>query len=313
VMKLNLGNVVVTGASGFVGRHITNILPVDRVIPLSVRAGDDCQAVLARCCAGREVGVLIHAGGRAHVRGSSTRKEEELHHRDNFELTRSLARAAVTAGIRRFVFISTIQVLGTRSRPGRPLMGNEKPAPSSGYARSKLRAEEELRRISATCGLEVSIVRPALVCGAGAAGNLARLASAIEAGIPMPFAAVDNRRSMVNVRDLADLVVGLADSRDLPNSPLVAADANLVSTGELIRMLADALNRPARLFRVPSPLLWGAFHAVGQASKAQQLLGSLEADIRATCEATGWTPRHGLADGLAALARERVRQALGQT
>ncbi len=299
------GAVIVTGASGFVGRHTVNALPHGRAVALSLRAGDDCDALLAQCCSGREVSTVIHAGGRAHARDRGRGKAsagEEAHRQDNFELTCSLAQAADSRGIRRFVFVSTISVLATHSEPGKPLRGDEQPSPVSAYGRAKLAAENELFSISAKGQIEVVIVRPTLVYGAGAQGNLARLASAIKAGIPLPLGAVQNRRSMMNVRDLAEFLAILADLEHLPASPLIAADAEPVSTSTLIRQLSQALGRPPRLLPFPVQILRMALRAVGQRNMAGQLLDDFEVDIAPTCAATGWRPKYGLSQGLGAFA-----------
>jgi nucleoside-diphosphate-sugar epimerase len=228
-----------------------------------------------------------------------------LHSRDNFELTCRLASACVTEGIPRFIYVSSIGVLGTRSAAREPLRHDDTPRPESAYARAKLKAEQALLELSQRGPLHVAIVRPTLVYGAGAPGNLARLARAIEAGVPLPLAGIRNRRSLLNVRDLAALLARLVEMEELPAIPLLAADTDPVSTSELVRALAAALGRPARLFPIPHRMLRTALRAAGRESTADQLLANLEIDIEATCRATGWRPSQGLVRGLRALAEAR--------
>ena len=300
--------VLVTGASGFIGRHIVAALGGRRrVIPLRVRAGDDCRRALAEKLTVGRAGVLIHAAGRAHMRDRDPAIAEHAHHRDNCELTRDLAEACVDAGVRRFVFLSTIHVVATTSAPGVPLRFDQPPAPTTAYARAKLQAETELTRLSRAGRIEVAIVRPPLVYGAGAKGNLARLAAAIEAGVPLPLARVRNRRSLMNVRDLAALLERLVDIEQLPAAPLLAADTAPVSMADLVRALAAALGRPSRLFPCPDSVLRLTLLGMGRTAMAEQLLANLEVDIGPTCGATGWRPSHGLQQGLAAFAEARSR------
>jgi len=297
------GVVLVTGASGFVGRHVAAALGA-RAVPLRVRAGDDIGAGLARGAVSGRVAAVIHLAARAHRMHANEAGDAEAFRRDNTALTADLAAAAADRGIRRFVFLSTIAVHGPPPG-GAPLGAGTETAPATAYGRSKLEAERALARIASERGLEPAIVRAPLVYGAGAPGNLDRLASAIERGLPLPFGAVRNRRSLINAADLADLMVLLADAATVPPSPLPAADIEAVSTPRIVRTLAEALGRPARLVAVPPGMLRAALAAAGRRAMAEQLLGSLEVDPSAIIEATGWTPRRGLREGMAALASAR--------
>ncbi|MEQ8964357.1 MAG: NAD-dependent epimerase/dehydratase family protein [Azospirillaceae bacterium] len=297
------GVVLVTGASGFVGRHVMAALGA-RAVPLRVRAGDDIDAALVRSAACGPVTAVIHLAARAHRMSGDEARDAEAFRRDNAALTADLAAAAADRGIRRFVFLSTIGVHGPRP-DGVPIGPETPPAPSTAYGHSKLEAERALARIASDRGLEPIIVRAPLVYGAGAPGNLARLASAIERGLPLPLAAIRNRRSLINVADLAELMVVLVDAATVPPSPLPVADTEAVSTPQIVRTLAVALNRPARLVAVPPRILRAVLAAAGRRAMAEQLLGSLQVDPSAIIETTGWTPRRGLREGLSALARAR--------
>lgn len=295
--------IFVTGPSGFVGRHVLAANADGLALrPLSVRAGDPLAQRLA--AAGPTAGAaILHLAGRAHRLDEAGRDLTETYRRDNARLTLDLAEAAVAAGARRFVFVSTIHVLGheTTSRPFRP---DDPPHPASLYARTKLEAEEGLKEIAARTGLDVVVVRPPLVHGAGAKGNLARLLRAIERGLPLPFAGIDNRRAMVDARCLADLLLLAARHPQAPGRILLPADARPVSTPELVRLLATAAGRRARLFRLPGFAQARRLPTVGP--QIASLVDSLEVDT-AAAEALGWAPAAGPEAGLHAFVASRAR------
>ncbi len=293
---------LVTGAGGFLGRHLLAAEPACR--RLSLRAGDAVADKLADALAGRPAAAVVHLGGRAHRGDAQAPEALERYRRDNVALTRALAEAALDHGIRRFVFLSSIGVLG-RGSGARPFTAATPPAPWSPYARSKLEAEQALWELARSRGLEPVILRPPLIYGAGAPGNLARLARALERGLPLPLAAVRNRRSLVNAADLAELLSLVARHPDAPGRVLLPADAEPVSTPELIRALATALGRPARLLPLPVSLLRLAGRLTGRAGSVAQLVGNLEIDPAERDRCLGWRPQRGLRAGLAAFAESR--------
>lgn len=284
------GPLVVTGATGFVGRRLMERLgPGAR--PLSL-ASDDwrdrlASADLAGAC-------VFHLGARVH----RTREQDDAAFMaDNVGKTRELAEAAARQGARRFVFLSTIKVLGEET--SRPLRSDDPYAPQDAYARSKRAAEESLASIA----MEVAIVRPPLVYGHGASGNLAALLRLCDSPWPLPLGGLGNRRSLVHVDDLADLLVQCAVQPQAAGRTYHAAHPRPVGTTHLVTQLRAALGRKARLVAVPSVLLEGCAALLGRREAARRLTRSLEVDSAAADRELGWVARVSPEEAIADLAR----------
>ena len=219
--------------------------------------------------------------------------------RVNVNGTRQLARQAADAGVRRFIFVSSVKVNGEHSLAGRPLTAADAPAPLDPYGISKLEAEQALQALSTETGMEMVIVRPPLVYGPGVKANFGSLLRWLSKGWPLPLGAVhDNRRSLVAVDNLADLLLTCVDHPAAASQTFLASDGEDLSTTELLRRMGQALGKPARLLPVPPALLrWGAT-ALGKADIAQRLLGSLQVDITHTRQTLGWTPPITVDEGL---------------
>jgi nucleoside-diphosphate-sugar epimerase len=306
--------VVVTGASGFVGLALVRALRRrgDDVLALVRReqaiAGVQVQVVgelehctgLDRAFAGADA--VIHLAGRAHVTSESDADPEARYRAANELATRQVATAAVAAGVGRLVFTSTIKVNGEQTA-GRPFRADDEPAPVDAYARSKLAAERLLRDIARDSDLEVCVVRPPLVYGPGVRGNFERLMRLVAKGIPLPFASVDNRRSLVGLGNLCDLLVRCVASPDAAGMTFLVSDGEDLSTPALIRRLARALGRRDRVFRFPPLLLRAGMAASGLGETHSRLCGSLQVDAAATCERLGWRPPHSVEWELAETAK----------
>jgi nucleoside-diphosphate-sugar epimerase len=298
-------NVLVTGASGFVGSAVVERLHHDGV---AVRAAS--RSPVAQLAHGvRQVRVgdltattdwrealhgmdaIVHAAARVHVMHDTAADPLAEFRRVNVEGTVHLARAAADAGVRRLVFVSSIKVNGEGTEPGRPYRAGDCPAPVDAYGVSKREAEDELRLVASETGLEVVVVRPVLVYGPGVKGNFLSMMRWLHRGVPLPLGAIYNRRSLVALDNLVDLIATALRHPAAANETFLVSDGDDLSTTELLRRTATALGTSARLLPIPAPLLTSAARLAGRGGVAKRLCGSLEVDITATRERLGWTPR----------------------
>jgi nucleoside-diphosphate-sugar epimerase len=216
----------------------------------------------------------------------------------NVEGTLRLARQAAEAGVRRFIFISSIGVNGGDTF-AHPFAAEDNVAPHTPYAISKHEAEVGLRALADNTKMEIVIIRPPLVYGPNAPGNFLSLMNWLMSGIPLPLGAViENRRSFVFIDNLVDLIVTCLDHPAAANQTFLVSDGESLSTAALLRRMGEALGRPARLIQVPVPLLQMGAALLGKRDMAQRLCGSLEVDIGKTRELLGWTPPISVDEGL---------------
>ena len=299
---------LLTGPGGFVGRALRQSLLfrpdfdlccVYRVLPaagnlslLDVVAGNienikDWSEFLT------DVEVVLHTAAIAHVQGPVTKQLQSEFDAVNTVATLTLARQAADADVKRFIFLSTIKVLGD-STSGSAFNSDTKPAPIDEYACSKWRAEQGLRALAAETGMEVVIVRPVLVYGPGVKANFLSMMCWLHKGVPLPFGGIYNKRSLVALDNLVDLLVTCIDHPAAANQTFLVSDGEDLSTTELLSRMAKALGKPARLLPLPSWILeWGA-KLLGKQALAQRLCGSLQVDITKTCELLGWRPSVGV-------------------
>ena len=271
---------VVTGATGFIGRRLLQRLE-GHAHAVSMAAADWERRLAA---APLEGAVVYHLAARVH---RSSRDDESRYHHDNTVKTVAVADAAVRAGARTFVFLSTVKVLGEESTA--PLSIDAPYNPMDAYARSKCAAEEALLQRHAS-GIPLVIVRMPLVYGPGARGNLARLRHLCDSPYPLPFAAVDNRRSWIHVDDLVDLLMRCGQPAAHGARILHAAHPMPISTPQLVTVLRAALRRPARLFSMPRMMLESTAALVGAGTSMRRLTRSLELDVSASLRAFDWAP-----------------------
>jgi nucleoside-diphosphate-sugar epimerase len=306
---------VVTGAAGFIGRALVERLRADRrevraIVRESRGAPEGAVALgaleeaspaaLAGAFAGADA--VVHLAARAHRMGEQKRDLERIHRAMTVESTARIARAAVDAGVRRFVLASSVKVNGEASPAGHPFGPDDVPAPADAYARGKRAAEVALADAAERSSMAVIVLRLPLVVGPGARGNVARLVDAVAAGRTLPFGAIDNRRSVVGLANLCDAFVAALDAVPPPAGVHFVADDGPVSTPALVRSIARALGVPVPLAYVPVPLLALAGRLAGRRESVDRVTGTLEVDDASFRAATGWRPLRTLDEELARVA-----------
>lgn len=307
--------VLVTGANGFVARALIARLRADGVAvrgtarrlvgpspPWPVVAIGDMSGATDWRPGLDGVDTVIHCAARVHMLRDDAADPLAAFRRVNVDATVALARQAVTAGVRRLIFVSSIGVNGAETFDV-PFRADDPPAPHSPYAVSKREAEAALRHIEASLGLPVVVVRPPLVYGPDAPGNFATLIRAVDRGLPLPLAAVRNRRSFVAVDNLVDLLAVALAHPAAPGQTWLVSDGDDLSTPDLIRRIARALGRHARLWPIPPALLRRSLTLAGRSDLGQSLCGSLLLDIGATRRGLGWQPLVGVDQALVDTAR----------
>jgi nucleoside-diphosphate-sugar epimerase len=235
------------------------------------------------------VDAVVHCAARVHVMRDTSADPLAEFRRVNVLGTLNLARQAAEAGVRRFIHISSIGVNGAETFDV-PFTAEDKAAPHSPYAVSKYEAELGLRQLTLETGLEVVIIRPPLVFGPGAPGNFNKLLLIVHRGIPLPLGAIHNKRSLVALDNLVDLILICLHHPAATNQIFLVSDGEDLSTTVLLRRMGAALGKPARLIPVPARALRTAARLLSKAGFAQQLCGSLQVDISKTRDLLGWTP-----------------------
>jgi nucleoside-diphosphate-sugar epimerase len=310
---------LVTGANGFIGRAVIDRLR--RVPGHTVRAAvrqrpgrnPTVLAADVECIPGdlhperdwadslRSIDTVVHLAARVHMMRETSARPLDEYRRVNVAGTVNLARCAATAGVRRFIYLSSLKVHGNAGR----FSEESAPQPADPYAQSKLEAETELRRIADEQRLDVVIIRPPLVYGPGVDANFNTLMRAIAGGVPLPLAGVSNRRSLIGIDNLVDFIMTCLAHPRAANETFLVADDEDLSTPELVRRLARALGRSPRLFPVPGSLLrLGAF-LTGRQDLIGRLIESLQADISKARTRLAWSPPVSVDEGLMRVARAR--------
>jgi nucleoside-diphosphate-sugar epimerase len=303
--------VLVTGVNGFVGRELKQRLNVTsgfkaigsvrRAAGLKsatfVEVGDltaqtDWSLSLA------DADAVVHLAARVHVMHDTSTDPLTAFRKVNVDGTLNLARQSAVAGVKRFVFISSVKVNGESTQPGQAFIEVDTPNPHDAYGQSKLEAEEGLRQISAETGIEVVIIRPPLVYGPGVKANFAALMRAVQKGYPLPLGAVHNQRSLVALDNLVDFIITCISHPLAANQTFVVSDGQDLSTTELLKGMAKAAGVPSRLLPIPVWALQAAASVLGKGEVIQRLCGSLQVDISKARNLLGWVPPISVEEGL---------------
>lgn len=312
-----MSRVLVTGATGFVGSHLCRLLAANGHEVIGTTRSSQFPAELdgyqlvTIADIGDDVdwgpvldGVdyVIHLAARVHVMRETETDPLAAFRRVNVQGTEQLLRHEGMRGVERVIFVSTIKVHGD-STADKPFAATDTLSPSDPYGKSKFEAENLVEAVGAEVGFQTVIIRPPLIYGPGVGGNFLRLLGLVDRRVPLPLGLVRNRRSLVSVDNLCDLIHTCIANRSAAGHRFLVSDNADLSTPELLRHIGSAMERPARLLPVPVTLLRLGASLVGRVAEIERLTGSLQVDIGATRSTLGWTPPVSVADGIAGTVR----------
>lgn len=309
------GKILVTGANGFVGQAVASCLHSNGRSVLGVCRRDTVMDFPTATVVSLDDGValdellksvdaIVHCAARVHIMQDKDRDPLAAFRAANRDMTLSLARRAAAAGVRRFVFVSSIKVNGESTSGRGPFSPDESPSPEDPYGVSKLEAEQGLMALADTTNMDVVIVRPPLVYGPGVKGNFATMVRLVARGVPLPLGLVSNKRSLVALSNLVDLLIQCLDHPAAANEVFLVSDGEDLSTSELLRAIAREMGKAPRLLPVPVGLLLLGASLLGKKAVARRVLGSLQVDISKTTKLLGWRPPLRPSEGLAQVIRD---------
>lgn len=306
--------ILVTGVTGFLGGALVQRLIVDGVssgVVAAVRHSrlswpqsihpiqvGDLTATTDWTAALQRVTCVVHLAARVHVMHDTTVDPLTAFRSVNVDGTLNLARQAAAAGVKRFVFISSVKVNGESTSAGRAFTEADAPNPQDAYGQSKHEAEQVLRQLSADTGMEAVMIRPPLVYGPGVKANFAALMRVVQRSWPLPLGAVHNQRSLVALDNLVDFIVTCITHPQAANQTFLVNDGQDLSTTELVRGMAQAAGVPARLLPVPVWALQAGASLLGKGDAVQRLCGNLQVDIFKARSLLGWVPPVSVEEGL---------------
>ncbi len=315
--------ILVTGANGFIGnylckklikkynyvnaivRNLSNTTKISNVKYFSVgeiNSKTNWRDLL------KNIDCIIHCAGKAHIMERNNLIEQDIFSSVNIGGTQNLAHQAATAGVKKFIFLSSIKVNGETTYT--PYLNNndvekseffthlDKPLPQDFYALSKFKAENILWEISKKTGLNISILRLPLVYGEGVKGNLNRLLKLVRSGIPLPFGMINNQRSMISLDNLSDLIIKCIEHPAAVGKTFLVSDGKDLSTPELLNLIASSMGKSSRLFPIPVFVLKYIAIALNRSEEMNKIISSLKVDTLFTRETLNWTPPVSISEGI---------------
>mgnify|MGYP005990122695 CR=1 FL=1 len=298
--------ILITGATGFIGSSLVLYLSSkgysliiasrkvsDIMLPniMQVMIGEiTSETDWAEVFKDKNIDVVIHLAARVHVMQETTTEPLEEFRQTNTAGTLSLARQAATAGVSRFILLSSIKVNGERTTADKPFTADDTRIPTDPYGISKYEAEQGLRELAVQTGMEVVIIRPPLVYGPGVKANFLSMMRWLHKGIPLPLGAIHNQRSLVALDNLVDLITTCIDHPAAANQAFLVSDGEDLSTSALLQRLGHGLGKPACLLPIPQNFLTSSLNLLGKGEIAQRLCGSLQIDMSKTRELLTWVP-----------------------
>lgn len=315
LLRLENRRVLVTGASGFVGRRVAELLSAKNcaVICSTRRLAVDMGVLNANRFESGDidgstnwrpalVGVdaIVHCAARVHVMSEKSATPADQFRKVNVDATLNLARQAAEFGVKRLIYLSSIKVNGEASGESRPFGPSDTPHPIGDYAVSKYEAEKELLQLSAKTGLEIVVIRPPLIYGPGVSANFEKLAKVVQMGIPLPLGKVNfNRRSMVFLDNLVDFILVCLAHPSAADQVFLVSDGEDVSTAELVKRMGKNYGKVPMLLPVPILILRIAANLMLKETFLQRLIGNLQVDQKKNFDLLNWSPRISLDEGLA--------------
>jgi len=292
--------VLVTGATGFIGKELLNYLNFAEVTAISREEKVESNGIKWKHLSleslpnsdtlADKYDVVIHLAGRAHMLNESSDDPLSEFRKVNKDISVELAKQLAANGLKRFVFVSSIGVNGATTENQQPFTEKSIANPHSAYALSKYEAETELSNLAKELNFELVIIRPPLVYGANAPGNFGKLIQVVKKQLPLPFGSINNKRSYVSVANLASFLVVCATHKKAANQTFLIADGLPISTTVLLKKLMLALRKKSLLLPLPPSLIRFLLFIIGKKSMAVQLLDDLEVDSSKACTLLGWSP-----------------------
>jgi len=315
--------ILISGAAGFIGSQLVkHLLQKKHLVKSVIRekkygkkdktsAEEICKIIEPMTPWGedlRDVNTVIHLAARVHIMNDKASNPIYEFRKSNTLSTLNFAEQAANAGVRRFIFLSSIKVNGENTFNGNYFHSIDNPEPQDPYSKSKYSAEQGLLEIAKKTGLEVVIIRPPLVYGPNVKGNFCNMMKWLQKGIPLPLGAIHNQRSLIALANLIDLITTCIDHPAAAGQTFLVSDGEDLSTTKLLRRLGLGLGKPARLLPVPQIWLETSLNLIGKQAIAQRLCGNLQIDISRTREILNWSPPVRVDDALQQTAQAWLTQ-----